>query len=79
MPLFLCRWPNGDFSAVLASSEQDALIKLDEVDNAEGCPLVRVDDFQVHFQRAHSRFPGHALTPTGVMAIRCKQFHRPDL
>ena len=24
--------------------------------------------------RAHSRFPGHALTPTGVMAIRCKQF-----
>ena len=26
-------------------------------------------------KRAHSRFPGHALTPTGVMAIRCKQFH----
>ena len=24
-------------------------------------------------------FPGHALTPTGVMAIRCKQFHLPDL
>ena len=31
------------------------------------------------FERAHSRFPGHALTPTGVMAIRCKQFHLPDL
>ena len=30
-------------------------------------------------QGAHSRFPGHALTPTGVMAIRCKQFHLPDL
>ena len=29
--------------------------------------------------RAHSRFPGHALTPTGVMAIRCKEFHLPDL
>ena len=28
---------------------------------------------------AHSRCPGHALTPTGVMAIRCKQFHLPDL
>ena len=28
---------------------------------------------------AHSRFPGHALTPTGVMAIHCKQFHLPDL
>ena len=31
------------------------------------------------FVGAHSRFPGHALTPTGVMAIRCKQFHLPDL
>ena len=49
MPLFLCRWPNGDCSVVLARSKRDALIKLDEVDNAEGCPLVRLDDFQVHF------------------------------
>ena len=31
------------------------------------------------FSWAHSRCPGHALTPTGVMAIRCKQFHLPDL
>ena len=50
MPLFLCRWPNGDCSVALASSEQDALIKLDEVANAEGYPLVRLDDFQVHFR-----------------------------
>ena len=35
--------------------------------------------FAMWLQGAHSRFPGHALTPTGVMAIRCKQFHRPDL
>ncbi len=34
---------------------------------------------QQPWPRAHSRFPGHALTPTGVMAIRCKQFHLPDL
>ena len=34
MPLFLCRWSNGDCSAVLAQSKQDALIKLDEVANA---------------------------------------------
>ena len=33
----------------------------------------------LHGEGAHSRFPGHALTPTGVMAIRCKQFHLPDL
>ena len=36
-------------------------------------------DIATRFERAHSRFPGHALTPTGVMAIRCKQFHLPDL
>ena len=59
MPLFLCRWPNGDCSAVLARSEQDALIKLDEVANAEGCPLVRLDDFQVHFH----------LTDDGELAL----------
>ena len=34
---------------------------------------------KIEHRRAHSRFPGHALTPTGVMAIRCKQFHLPDL
>ena len=34
---------------------------------------------RLSWSRAHSRFPGHALTPTGVMAIRCKQFHLPDL
>ena len=37
------------------------------------------DEFIEGLDRAHSRFPGHALTPTGVMAIRCKQFHLPDL
>ena len=40
---------------------------------------VEVDHQYVQLARAHSRFPGHALTPTGVMAIRCKQFHLPDL
>ena len=37
------------------------------------------DDAAGRLRGAHSRFPGHALTPTGVMAIRCKQFHLPDL
>ena len=37
------------------------------------------DELRREVAGAHSRFPGHALTPTGVMAIRCKQFHLPDL
>ena len=55
---------------VLRCSVEDLLEGVDpEYDRARG--VVRL--------RAHSRFPGHALTPTGVMAIRCKQFHLPDL
>ena len=44
-------------------------------------PAWDADEMQaaVKYLGAHSRFPGHALTPTGVMAIRCKQFHLPDL
>ena len=61
-------------------------------DREDGCPsgwrrhdfsagrfIVGVQDSPAVSDRAHSRFPGHALTPTGVMAIRCKQFHLPDL
>ena len=49
MPIYLCRWPGGDCSVVQAENEREAIIKLDEVDNAEGCPLVELDEFQVHF------------------------------
>lgn len=49
MPLFACRWPTGDVSFVLAANKDSAVEHLDEIANAEGCPLVRVDEFQVHF------------------------------
>jgi hypothetical protein len=49
VPLFACRWPNGDVSFVLAANKHSAVGHLDEIANAEGCPLVRVDEFQVHF------------------------------
>lgn len=37
MPLYLCRWPNGDCSVVWARNKQDAIAELDQVGNAEGC------------------------------------------
>ena len=49
MPLFLCRWPNGDCSVVWAANEEDAIVELDQVGNAEACPLVRLPVFQAHF------------------------------
>ena len=31
-------------------SKEAAIIKLDEMDNAEGCPLIKLDECQVHFR-----------------------------
>jgi hypothetical protein len=59
MPLFLCRWPNGDSSVVLAPTRDDALMELDQVGNAEGCPLAELRTFQIHF----------ALTDQGGLAL----------
>src|SRR5215470_2524226 len=50
MPLYLCRWPNGDCSVVWARNKQDAIVELDQVGNAEGCPLIPLREFQVHFR-----------------------------
>jgi len=50
MPVFICRWSNGDFSFVSAANKQEAVETLDEIDNAEGCPLSVVEDFMVHFR-----------------------------
>lgn len=49
MPLFLCRWLNGDCSVVWAPNKEDAIVELDQVANAEGCPITQLRSFQVHF------------------------------
>ena len=54
MPLYLCRWENGDCSFVLAANKQGAIEALDEVDNAEGCPLLPLREFMVHFHLTES-------------------------
>ena len=50
MSLYICRWQNGDFSAVSASSRAEAIELLDEVGNAEVCELFAVKNFMVHFR-----------------------------
>ena len=49
MPLFLCRWYNGDCSVVWARNEEDAIVELDQVANPEGCPISQMRTFQAHF------------------------------
>jgi len=52
MPLYICRWQNGDFSVVEAKNKEDAIEMLDEAANAEGFPLHAVSDFMAHFRLA---------------------------
>lgn len=59
MPLFPCRWPHGDCSVVLARTKEAAIVALDEVGNAEGCPITLVRTFQMHF----------VLTDRGELAL----------
>jgi len=49
VPLFICRWQNGDFSAANAPSKQEAIVLLDEVGNADVCEIFTVKNFMVHF------------------------------
>ena len=49
MPVFLCRWPNGDCSIVSARTQTEAIERLDEVANAEGCPIMQLSHLQLHF------------------------------
>lgn len=50
MPVFMCRWPNGDFSFVSAANQQKAVKTLEEIDNVDGCIFSVVEDFRVHFR-----------------------------
>ncbi|MEE8176534.1 MAG: hypothetical protein V3T65_00890 [Acidobacteriota bacterium] len=50
MPLYLCRWENGDCSFIWALNKEHALEVLDEVGNAEGCPITPISDFSAHFR-----------------------------
>lgn len=54
MPVFMCRWPNGDVSFVSARNREDAIIALDELDNAELAELRQIRDFMVDFRLANS-------------------------
>jgi hypothetical protein len=49
MPVYICRWPNGDFSVVSAANRDRAIELLDEAGNAEGSQISVIKDFMIHF------------------------------
>jgi hypothetical protein len=48
--MFMCRWMNGDVSFVSARTKEDAIVMLDEWDNAEGAEIRQIRDFMVDFR-----------------------------
>jgi hypothetical protein len=49
MPVYICRWPNGDFSIVSAANKDRAIELLDKAGNAEGSQISVIKDFMIHF------------------------------
>ena len=50
MPVYLCRWPNGEFSIVTAPNRADAIELLDEWGNAEQAQLSRMESCMFDFR-----------------------------
>jgi hypothetical protein len=50
MAVYLCRWPNGEFSIVSAASRELAIEMLDEWGNAEQASLSRMADCMLDFR-----------------------------
>ncbi len=50
MAIYLCRWPNGEFSIVNAKTKGDAIEMLDEWGNAEQASLIRMTDCMFDFR-----------------------------
>ena len=48
--MYLCRWPNGEFSVVSARTKGDAIVMLDEWGNAEQASLTRMADCMFDFR-----------------------------
>ena len=49
MSIYICRWPNGNFSVVDAASKEDAIERLDEEGHADVADLFPVRKFMAHF------------------------------
>ena len=48
--LYLCRWPNGDFSVVKADTRREAMIELDEWAGADAAWLIPIGTWMVDFR-----------------------------
>jgi hypothetical protein len=50
MAVYLCRWPNGEFSIVSARTKADAIVELDEVGNADFARIWKIERCLIDFR-----------------------------
>lgn len=50
MPAYIIRWPDGDVSIVVAETETEALVHLDEIDSPDPTQLHRLTNCSLHFK-----------------------------
>src|SRR6185503_3770536 len=50
MPVYCCRWPEGNISFVAARNTKDAIKALDEVGSAEASHIFMVEEFMLHLR-----------------------------
>jgi len=79
MPIFLCRWQNGDVSIVSARNKDDAIVALDEFDNADHAEISELkEQFLADFrltddgpasQLSHARLERNEWTRTSNISL----------
>lgn len=69
MPLYLCRWPNGDLSAVLGANKQEAIFLLDEVGDAQVDLLVSCPTFMVHLSLTDTVAPDDVGDLSNILGV----------
>jgi hypothetical protein len=68
-PLYLCRWPNGDLSAVSAANKQEAIFALDEVGDAQADLLVSCPTFMLHLSLTDTVTPEDVGDLSNVLEV----------
>ena len=66
MAIYLCRWPNGEFSIVNAKTKDDAIELLDEWGNAEQASLTRMTDCMFDFRLSDDGYADRGVGPCGI-------------
>jgi hypothetical protein len=71
MPVFPCRWSNGDVSLAAGDSEVEVADVLDEVDNPDAAELMQLDHaIAVHFKL------GTRPSEEGTLPLRFARYER---